>query len=135
LIRDGRGFCNSFIKNKGISRSALKIAAEVWKKYIEKVDILVKRLEHVEILEVKYGDLCSRPDIEISRICNFIGVESKEDILKNSIKDMHILGNRMRFEFTGEVREDNKWKSNLYPDEIEMLTRYLKPELKRFTFI
>jgi len=135
LIRDGRAFCNSFINNKGLPRRNLSIASKVWRKSIKKVEILRRRLPAVKILNVRYHDLCSSPQEELKRIWAFLGLNYKEAYMEFDKEDMHILGNRMRNEYSGHIREDLSWKKQLSQKEILLLNRLLKNELSSFNFI
>jgi len=135
LVRDGRAFCNSFLKNKGLSRNCIPIAIKVWKKYIKKVDVLKGRLPHVHLLEVRYNDLCSSPETELKRICEFLGIQYEDSILQFDKRDMHILGNRMRFSYSGDIREDNSWKEKLGKEDLSLINRLAEDELRRFGFI
>ena len=72
LIRDGRAFCYSFLKNKKLNRKHIPMAAKVWKKSIRKVDTLRGRFPHVQILDVRYNDLCDAPGRELKRLFAFM---------------------------------------------------------------
>ena len=135
LIRDGRAFCNSFIKNKGLHRRNLALGAKVWEKSIRKVDILRKRFPEVEILDVRYNDLCNSTESELKRIWGFLGVDFDRGFLEYHAKDMHIVGNRMRNEYNGLIREDHSWKRQLKNDEIKVLNKLMIHGLKRFDFL
>ena len=135
LIRDGRAFCSSFIKNKELSEKQLLVAAKVWKKNIKKVDILRARFAQIDTLDIRYHDLCRSPEEKLQEVLDFLGLEFKNSYLRYSPDDMHILGNRMRFTYKGVIREDMAWKKKLSNDSIELLTKTLEQDLKRFQFI
>ena len=135
LIRDGRAFCYSFLKNNRLPRSSLPIAARVWKKNIKKVDTLRARFPHVRILDVRYNDLCSIPGKELRRIFDFLQLSYDDSFLVYSRDDMHIIGNRMRFNYSGTIMEDFSWKKNLKQEDVLFLSRLMEHELKRFHFL
>ena len=134
LIRDGRAFCSSFLKNKELSQSCLSMAAKVWQQSIKKVDVLIRRLPNVKILDVRYNDLCKSPERELKRIWAFLGLNYEEAFLEYHRNDMHILGNRMRNEYTGMIREDQSWKTQMSQEDILLLNSLLERELSRFNF-
>ena len=135
LIRDGRAFCNSFIKNKGLTKNNLSDAANVWKKSIRKVDKLRKRFPNIEILDVRYNDLCADPKAELSRIFDFLKLSFDDSFLVYRREDMHIIGNRMRFNYSGTITEDDSWKKNLRQEDFRLINKLMENELKRFDFI
>ena len=134
LVRDGRAFCNSFLKNKSLDHSYLPVAAKVWKKSIKKVDVLRERLPDMEILDVRYNDLCNSPNKELKRIFEFMNLHYDDSFLVYNKNDMHILGNRMRFTYSGTIRMDNSWKTILEKEDIKLTNKLMKKELKRFNF-
>lgn len=135
LIRDGRAFCNSFIKNKKLSKNKLHVAAKFWRKSIKKVDILQERFPNLKILVVRYHDLCVAPEQELKRVWTFLELDFDQNFLKYEKKDMHMLGNRMLFEYTGIIREDILWEKQLKKEEILLLNKLMEKELIRFNFI
>lgn len=135
LIRDGRAFCNSFLKNKRLPMDCVHVAEEVWKKSIKKVDVLRRRHPGVRILDVRYNDLCSAPKKELRRIWEFLGLNYDDAFLEYRKKDMHILGNRMRFNYSGVIKEDNTWEKSLNQIDVLLLNKLMEDELRRFGFI
>ncbi len=136
LIRDGRAFCSSFIKNKELtgSKKDFLVAAKVWDKNIKKVDILRSRFPDLDILDVKYHQLCQSPEKELRKIYSFFDLDFDPAYLQYSSQDMHILGNRMRFIYNGTINEDLAWKDRLSDDAVNFLTRTLEKNLNRFKF-
>ena len=134
LVRDGRAFCNSFLKNKKLDRSNLLVAANAWKNHLKKIDILRKRLPAVEVLVVRYDDLCNTPGSQLEKIWKFLGLNYSEDFMVFKRSDMHIIGNRMRNSYDGIVIKDESWKSQMQGKEIMELNHLLGDELKRFGF-
>jgi hypothetical protein len=134
LIRDGRAFCNSYRKNNKLDASCLPKASQVWKQHIRKVDALHRRLPSLEILVVRYGDLCASPESEVRRIWEFMGLGFDPAFLEYDKADMHVTGNRMRMTYDGVIREDTSWRDQLAPNHTAQLDTLLKPELERFQF-
>lgn len=137
LIRDGRAFCSSYIKNEGYSETKknLLIAGTVWKKNIKKVDTLRSRFPQIKTLVIRYQDICRSPEVELKKIYGFLDLEYQHSYLHYSADDMHILGNRMRFVYNGVIREDLAWRNRLSIDSINLITRFLEKDLRRYRFI
>ena len=135
LIRDGRAFCNSFLKNKNLDREYLPVAAKVWEKSIKKMDILKKRFPFIEVLDVRYNDLSADPKKELKRIFDFLDLSYDDSYLVYKKDDMHILGNRMRFNYSGTIREDLSWKKELGQNDVLLANRLMGKNLKRFKFL
>lgn len=132
LVRDGRGFCASDIKNtRGATRPT--DAAQAWVSYIEHVDRLAKLFPSVPVLVVRYEDLC-RSTAEVMRtICGYLDIPYEEPGA-DPMRGAHILGNRMRRKFNGEIQEDTSWKERLDQDTQTQLTSMMKPQLERFGY-
>lgn len=135
LIRDGRGFCNSFIKNKKLSKAHLPEAAAAWLEYIDMVETFSKRYPSLPMLTVRYEDLCADLEQNLRRICAFLGVDFDGKMINGSEKTYHILGNAMRKTFTGEVREDLSWKTRLTAGEINQITALMEKGLRKYGYL
>ena len=134
LIRDGRGFCNSWVKNRGVSKEeGLQVAARDWNNYILQVDEFSKRYPDVPVLTVKYEDLCMYLDRQKSKIYKFLGLTGIWGIIGGN--SFHILGNRMRRSFSGEIQQDLSWQAELSNEQIELIESIMKKQLKRYNFL
>ena len=134
LIRDGRGFSWSYLKNQKLPKSKLKMAAKAWIEYVEIVDKLLSRNRNIDFKLIRYEDLCHNLSGELASLCEFIGVDYDEKMIQTN-QVYHILGNAMRKNFDGTIREDLSWKAKLNDDEISMITKLMQKELKRFGYI
>lgn len=133
LIRDGRGFCASYMKNMRPAPH-WSDAAKAWLSYIDQVDRFSRAFPSVPILVVKYEDLCRSTAEVIGAICRFLDI-SYEEPAADMMKDAHILGNRMRRTFDGTVVEDTSWKEKLDSDIRTKLTSLMKRQLERFGYL
>jgi hypothetical protein len=134
LIRDGRGFCTSCVRNFEGSRPSLTDSAKIWLRYIAQVDRFSRAFPSVPVLIVRYEDLCRSTAETIRAVCQFLEIPYEErsvDIMKNA----HILGNSMRRNFNGTIVEDTSWRETLDHDTQVKLTSLMKPQLERFGYL
>jgi hypothetical protein len=132
LIRDGRGFSGSDLKNT--PNQTVTASAKEWLGYIAQVDRFAKSFPSVPVMVVRYEDLCRSTETTMRTICQFIGIPYEQagpGIMSNA----HILGNRMRRGFSGAIVEDTSWKERLDPGTQGFLTSLTKPQLERFGYI
>jgi hypothetical protein len=132
LIRDGRGFSGSDLKNTPNQTVSMSVAE--WLGYIAQVDRFSKSFPSVPVLTVRYEDLCRATEKTMRTICEFIGVPYRQGD-KNIMDGAHILGNRMRKGFSGTIVEDTSWKQRLDARTQEILTSRMKRQLERFGYI
>ena len=134
LIRDGCAFANSFRKNRHMDMTALPQAAKLWNEYIHDVDELQMRSDRVEVLTLRYEDLCREPESFLNELFAFLGVPH-EDLLSTARSDAHVLGNRMRREFTNVIREDESWKQEIDAAGHDTLNQTMHVGLTRFGYL
>lgn len=133
LVRDGRAFCNSFRKNRKKGEKSLLAAANEWNEYIKLVDDTANRFHNIEIKHIKYEDLCSSKELTLNSISEFLDFEISKSF-KNRNFIPHVLGNRMRKNFSNEVKEDITWKQELSEEKIKIITKKMKRYLDRFEY-
>lgn len=131
LVRDGRGFCNSWVKNRSADKEdGLKIAARDWNNYISQADEFSNRYPDIPVLTLKYEDLCNNLSFQQLKIQEFLDVSGEWD--KGSSRTFHILGNRMRRSFNGEIKQDLSWQSELSAGQIKSIERIMKEQMERY---
>lgn len=133
LIRDGRGFCASYVKHKRPVPSWTD-AAKAWVSYISQVDQFSRIFPSIPVLVVKYEDLCRSTEGAIRAVCRFLEIPYEKP-RTDLMQDAHILGNRMRRTFTGVVIEDTSWKEALDGETLARLNSLMKPQLVRFGYL
>lgn len=134
LIRDGRAFCNSYRKNQSISEDNLIQAAIRWNDYISLVDQLENRFKNIEVMHIRYEDICNFQDSTLQSIVDFLPEDLAYKFGKSGVK-AHILGNRMRTNFDFKIVEDLSWKKEIKKTTTEVITKKMKDNLKRFSYI
>jgi len=132
LIRDGRGFCASYLKNTG--RQSLAEAAKRWLAHIVRVDRFARAFPSIPLLTVRYEDLCRSTEETMRTICRFLGIRY-ENPGDGTMKEAHVLGNRMRRTFSGAIVEDVSWQRKLDPESQRRLTSIMEGQLARFGYL
>ena len=116
LIRDGRGFCASYMKHMS---APIGEAISEWKAKVLEMEHLQKIAGRRSIV-VRYEDLCDEPLTVINRILNAAGLEPLTSIdFPISKTNRHIFGNAMRLREIEAVVTDEKWRSALTPEDLE----------------
>jgi len=134
LVRDGRGFCFSYLKNLKLPRTQLPLAARAWINNIKAIDRFQARLPHIPMLNVRYEDLCRDLPATLHRVCQFLDVPFEPAMETRADRPYHVLGNRMRLNFSGQVEECLRWQLELTPEEIGYLNRALREGLERYHY-
>ena len=134
LIRDGRGYCFSHLKDYELPRTDLPVAAREWLRNIEMVDRFHARWPQIPMLEVRYEDLCHDLPATMHQVCQFLEVPYDPAVERPEAHTCHVLGNRMRLKFSGKVQESLRWQQEFTPEQIDFLNRALGPGLKRFRY-
>jgi len=133
LVRDGRAFCFSFLKNRGLSQDQAMEAAQSWIEYIRLVDAFTQANPNIQVLTLRYEDMCRDGENFFEKLHRFIGV-SNEDVFHKAPQENHILGNRMRRNFQNTISEDISWKEQFDNKTKELITEAIKESLKRFGY-
>lgn len=134
LVRDGRAFCNSYRKNKKIDEGKIEIAAKEWNEYISLVEKLKLNYSNLDIIDVRYEDLCRNFKSTYKYIEQFLGVCQIDHSHLEKDKS-HILGNRMRKDFDFSIKEDISWKNELSEETIKNISEKMKSNLIKYNYI
>jgi hypothetical protein len=132
LLRDGRGFCNSFVKNNKLSKSDFLMAAKLWNDYISLVEQLEKKYKNLSVLHIKYEEICNDTNTALSKIYDHLCIDKTNT---NQSFEHHVLGNRMRKNFDNRIIEDKSWESEIDEKQIVIITKKMKKYLKKYNYI
>jgi len=135
LVRDGRAFCNSFVKNQKLGKQGLAKAAQVWVKHVRETRMFHRRFPEIPMLEVRYEDICRDFTKTMHTVCEFLDVPWEEGFEKRVDAPCHVRGNRMRGTFDGTIVEDFSWREQLGADEIETINAKMHSELQCFAYL
>lgn len=111
LTRDGRGVMQSNTK-RGFDRNK---SVSAWKKYYTRaIPLLRSNVDSRQMHQVKYEELAAAPELELKKLCAFLGLQFEHSMLDFSDTVHHITnGNDMRFSHSSEIRFDSAWQKNL----------------------
>lgn len=134
LIRDGRGFSNSYLKHWGHETRRVTTPAHLWLRYISEVDKFATAYPSVPLLTVRYEDLCRSTAETMKLVCRFLDVPY-EEFDPAALHTPHLLGNRMRHDFDGRIREDTAWKTEMDKRTLRKITSIMASGLRRFGYL
>lgn len=119
LVRDPRGFVNSWWRNN--AREDPRALAWRW----ADVHGRATRLEAcVPYKRVLYNELATQPERVTAELLEFLGVEPEPLVGPPRYPHKHhLIGNNMLVSFDGQVRLDERWKSELTPVEQRTVLR------------
>jgi hypothetical protein len=133
LVRDGRAFCYSYVRNEGRSVEDLPEAATYWNNYIGMSDDFRKRFPEVEFLDIRYEDICRNQRKSLGRVFEFMGLD--DEPFEKTRENMHILGHAMRKTFSGKIEERTEWKTDLSRSALDLITGKMETNLGRYGYI
>ena len=138
LVRDGRAVALTYtdewnfadasdptLRNGGTGvrcappRQNIAEGAREWRRSNESADCLVARLPREQWLQVRYEDLCSQPEAELRRICDFLGLAPEQVTLNFRARQQHVIGNGMRLDRTEVIRADERWREHLTAEALQ----------------
>jgi hypothetical protein len=108
LVRDPRAFAAS---SKRATEVPVHASARQWINLHRTIN-RVTRWCRERVYTLRYEDLCASPREELTRLQNWLGA-SPEMLLRPVDPRLHWLGNGSMRSFTGEIRNSEKWKSEL----------------------
>lgn len=134
MIRDGRGYCRSYLKNWSDETRNVAVPARLWLRYISQVDKFAHAYPSVPLLTVRYEDLCRSTTETMKSVYRFLDVPYEE--FDNTVPhNSHLLGNRMRRTFDGKIREDTSWKTEMDSRTQRRATSIMESGLRRFGYL
>jgi hypothetical protein len=120
LIRDPRGNSASIVKHTGVD---VATAARQWTRSNAEAARARRYLPEERWMSLQYEALCADPAGVLDRISDFLGIgrPMMQDGFRNSVS--HMIGNKMRMQGLGEIREDLSWQTSLGSAELSTIAR------------
>lgn len=133
LIRDGRHVALS-LRQMPWWQDGLAGAVELWLKAIEFSDAFTDQYP-LNFKTVRYEQLVARPEVMMSEVMEFVGLEFEHAQLKATPSDV-VLARSLAWKgkAVGSVEEGKNWQSIASPEEIAYLRRTLTPTLGRLGY-
>src|SRR6056297_110894 len=130
LVRDGRGQTASRVR-----RSASMVEAA---KSLVRFDTQAQNLKHLvgssRYLRIRYEDICRDPETHLGRAASFAGLEPLDFPKGFQKPDVHQLGNPMRYDFNGQIKLDERWKTGLDNRQLEIFYRIAGNRNRQFGY-
>jgi hypothetical protein len=126
LVRDGRAVALSMIAHglKAETRArTVELAARSWSRRNESAEDLLARLPASRWTRVRYEDLCAGPEQVLRRVCEFLEIDHRNLVLDFRSRQQHVLGNDMRLGSTSQIRLDDRWRTQLSREDVEVFER------------
>lgn len=141
LIKDGRDVVNSFHKaGERIIQELSRIenAALHWQNAIEKWNKLKKAANPQQILEVRYEDLVTDPELKVKEILLFLGMEYEEGILdfKGIVKERKLIA-PVHSSLSNPINSKSigTWEKNLTKSQLSQIYPIIKKGLKEYNYL
>lgn len=121
LTRDGRGV---FLSQKRGGRDNARSLAG-WRNYYRRALPLIERhVPEAALFRLRYEDLAREPEATGRRLCAFAGVAFEPSMLDLSQAERHMVnGNDTRFAPGKGFHLDERWRSELAPDDLDYFER------------
>ncbi len=134
LVRDGRAVARSAIRNLG---RTVEDGARSWAASVRRSEELRRCFPPARWRTGRHEDRCRDARGTLARIFDFLEVSPQPemgDFREFQAGDHHIIGNRMRLSRTSEIRLDERWRTELTPDQLRTIERIAGPELARYGY-
>ena len=137
LIRDGRDVVSS-LKKAGLTN--MENACLRWNMAIDHVSNFENKYGTAKVLHVYYEDLVSNPTKAIKKICEFLSIPFRDQMLDNSgiTSNMNDIKYFEHFKnLLNPINEESigKWKKNLSSTEIKMIMNQISINMKKLNYI
>ncbi len=135
LIRDGRDVASSWHKTLELNME-LETAAKRWNwalKEVERFTFLIKN----QLLEIKYEDLVSYPEMTLKRVCKFLDVPFDKVMIDTEVvgsSEEVTTGHHKRSIEKVNTKSIAKWKTSLTNGQIETIKPILSARLKKYGY-
>jgi hypothetical protein len=139
LIRDGRAVALTYVDPEGFadakdpnlrgggsgaSRAAERLsmadASREWKRSNEEAEALLSGLDPSRYTQIHYEQLCKAPEQTLAGVFRFLGVDPA--LWNPAFRDTehHVIGNGMRLDSTSEIKLDERWRTALSAQDLEV---------------
>ncbi len=138
IVRDGRDVANSF-KNMDFGPKTIADTADFWDRYVKLGMSMGRMLPSEQYMELRYEDLVTQTEVELKRICEFIGVEFEPTMLEY-YKDAkkYIPQNLLKTHYNADKPPNPdrvySWKKKMPQVELDIFNQIAKDMLNEFNY-
>ncbi len=139
IVRDGRDAVTSMLR-AGMQEGDIKRCCLEWRIRVQANLAIQRKLAADQYMELRYERLVTEPVAEVTRVCQFLGIEFSEAML-NTAANFHKMGDTVELDHHSNVENPinsqsiGAWRQNLTPDQIRYVNERLKPLLTRLDYL
>ena len=132
LVRDYRAVVHSKIKHG----NNLEAAALGWRSKMKQIEALTRDVPETRKFQLRYESLCRNPEMELKRLCDFIGVDFSTAMLQRPTDNVHhIGGSPSKFDpQRTRIAIDTSAKGAFQAAELEEMRRLVGPMAVRWGY-
>lgn len=132
MCRDGRGCVWSSVKR---GQSSALPAAKEWAINQKRTRRMLAGVAPEDQLLVRYEDYCAEVSHSLQRICTFLGVPFRSEMLQLAPEEHHtIAGNQIRVQRRMSVKTDDEWRRKMPPADLKVFDRLAGDENRRLGY-
>jgi hypothetical protein len=125
LIRDGRGSAYSIMQYRDLP---MEDAARNWRWRTLSALLAYSRVPRASRLRVRYEQICADPEGELTRILRFVGLPYEAGMETLQPEGKHRIGGSPSPRlWTGTIEADDRWRTELSPEELRSFSRQAGP--------
>jgi hypothetical protein len=138
LIRDGRAVTNSSLGH-GLKRATrpetIAAGAYSWRRNAEGAEQVLSELPKSQQIFLQYEELCRDPQATLRRLCEFLGMDTREIVLDFRAKTQHIIGNEMRLKSGSDIRLDERWRTALSQEDLAVFEEVAGENNRKYGYV
>jgi hypothetical protein len=138
LVRDGRAMALSSLVSHGPKRATrletLAAGAHEWCRSNASAECVLRTLPSSQWVRVHYEELCRQPEATLRSLGRFLGLECDKVALDFRSRQLHVLGNDMRLKSTSEIRLDERWRTQLSPEDLASIDRVAGSMIRKYGY-
>jgi hypothetical protein len=110
-------------------------AARAWRRSSEEAEKVLATLPPSRWTSVRYEHLCASPRDVLAGVFTFLGLDPGKAAADFRAVAHHVLGNGMRLDSTSEVCLDERWKSVLTEDDLQVFQAVAGDLNRRYGYV
>jgi hypothetical protein len=133
ICRDPRGFVTSWERNVG--KGGINLSSQLWLDMHMRIANTLTATQGIEVMLIRYEDICINPTEVMSRVFKFFGTDN-ELVVSGPMREKkhHMIGNRMLFNFDGDIKEDISWKEKLSEKQQRSICKVTEPLFSQYGY-